>query len=41
MKARHSLFRRKMLEHVEGIVAASVKPLEKIQEYSHHAARRA
>ena len=31
-EARHSLFKRKMLEHVEGIVAASVKPLEKIQE---------
>jgi uncharacterized membrane protein YqiK len=31
-EARHSLFRRKMLEHVEGIVAASVKPLEKIQD---------
>ena len=30
--ARHSLFRRKLLEHVEGIVAASVKPLEKIQD---------
>ena len=30
--ARHSLFKRKMLEHVEGIVAASVKPLEKIDE---------
>src|SRR5262245_57900293 len=30
--ARHSLFRRKMLEHVEGIVAASVKPLEKIND---------
>ncbi|MEL6774439.1 MAG: flotillin domain-containing protein, partial [Pseudomonadota bacterium] len=30
--ARASLFRRKMLEHVEGIVAASVKPLEKIQD---------
>jgi uncharacterized membrane protein YqiK len=31
-EARHSLFRRKLLEHVEGIVAASVKPLEKIQD---------
>ena len=31
-EARHSLFKRKMLEHVEGIVAASVKPLEKIDE---------
>ena len=31
-EARHSLFKRKMLEHVEGIVAASVKPLEKIQD---------
>jgi uncharacterized membrane protein YqiK len=30
--ARMSLFRRKLLEHVEGIVAASVKPLEKIQD---------
>ena len=30
--ARASLFRRKLLEHVEGIVAASVKPLEKIQD---------
>ncbi len=30
--ARHSLFRRKLLEHVEGIVSASVKPLEKIQD---------
>lgn len=30
--ARASLFRRKLLEHVEGIVAASVKPLEKISE---------
>jgi uncharacterized membrane protein YqiK len=27
-----SLFRRKLLEHVEGIVSASVKPLEKIQD---------
>lgn len=31
-EARTSLFRRKLLEHVEGIVAASVKPLEKIQD---------
>jgi len=31
-EARHSLFKRKMLEHVEGIVAASVKPLEKIND---------
>jgi uncharacterized membrane protein YqiK len=31
-EARHSLFRRKLLEHVEGIVTASVKPLEKIQD---------
>jgi len=31
-EARHSLFRRKLLEHVEGIVSASVKPLEKIQD---------
>ena len=31
-EARYSLFRRKLLEHVEGIVAASVKPLEKIQD---------
>jgi uncharacterized membrane protein YqiK len=30
--ARFSLFRRKLLEHVEGIVAASVKPMEKIQD---------
>jgi uncharacterized membrane protein YqiK len=30
--ARASLFRRKLLEHVEGIIAASVKPLEKINE---------
>jgi uncharacterized membrane protein YqiK len=30
--ARASLFRRKLLEHVEGIVAASVKPLEKIND---------
>ena len=30
--ARFSLFRRKLLEHVEGIVAASVKPLEKIND---------
>ena len=30
--ARHSLFKRKMLEHVEGIVAASVKPLEKVSD---------
>mgnify|MGYP001947451847 FL=1 len=30
--ARHSLFRRKLLEHGEGIVSASVKPLEKIQD---------
>jgi uncharacterized membrane protein YqiK len=30
--ARSSLFRRKLLEHVEGIVSASVKPLEKIQD---------
>ena len=28
--ARYSLFRRKLLEHVEGIIAASVKPMEKI-----------
>lgn len=31
-EARFSLFRRKLLEHVEGIVAASVKPLEKIND---------
>ncbi|MEO1314866.1 MAG: flotillin domain-containing protein, partial [Pseudomonadota bacterium] len=31
-EARHSLFKRKMLEHVEGIVAASAKPLEKIND---------
>ena len=30
--ARQSLFRRKLLDHVEGIVSASVKPLEKIQD---------
>src|SRR5690606_28151656 len=30
--ARQSLFRRKLLDRVEGIVAASVKPLEKIQD---------
>jgi uncharacterized membrane protein YqiK len=30
--ARASLFKRKMLEHVEGIVAASAKPLEKIND---------
>ena len=29
-EARHSLFKRKMLEHVEGSVSASAKPLEKI-----------
>ncbi len=28
--ARSALFRRKMLEHVEGIISASVKPMEKI-----------
>lgn len=28
--ARKALFRSKMLEHVEGIIAASVKPMEKI-----------
>ncbi|MEM8742665.1 MAG: flotillin domain-containing protein, partial [Pseudomonadota bacterium] len=31
-EARHSLFKRKMLEHVEGIVAASAKPLEKVSD---------
>jgi uncharacterized membrane protein YqiK len=31
-EARQSIFRRKMLEHVEGIVSASVKPMEKISE---------
>ena len=31
-EARHSLFRRKLLEYVEGIVAASVKPLERIND---------
>ena len=31
-EARQSLFKRKMLEHVEGIIAASVKPLEKIND---------
>ena len=30
--ARNSLFKRKMLKHVEGIIAASVKPLEKIKD---------
>jgi uncharacterized membrane protein YqiK len=30
--ARFSLFRRKLLDRVEGIVAASVKPMEKIQD---------
>jgi uncharacterized membrane protein YqiK len=30
--ARQSLFRRKLLDRVEGIVAASVKPLEKIHD---------
>ena len=30
--ARNSLFKRKMLEHVEGIIAASVKPLENIND---------
>ena len=30
--ARASLFKRRMLERIEGIVAASVKPLEKIQD---------
>ena len=29
-EARKALFRSKMLEHVEGIIAASVKPMEKI-----------
>ncbi|MEZ5738899.1 MAG: flotillin domain-containing protein [Burkholderiaceae bacterium] len=31
-EARYSLFRRKLLEHIEGIVAASVKPMEKIND---------
>ena len=31
-EARYSLFRRKLLEHVEGIVSASVKPMEKIND---------
>ena len=31
-EARYSLFRRKLLDRVEGIVAASVKPLERIQD---------
>jgi len=31
-EARQSLFKRKMLEHVEGIIAASVKPLENIND---------
>ena len=31
-EARFALFRRKLLDRVEGIVAASVKPLEKIQD---------
>src|SRR5262249_15519367 len=30
--ARVSLFKRRLLERIEGIVAASVKPLEKIQD---------
>ena len=29
-EARKALFRTKMLEHVEGIISASVKPMEKI-----------
>ncbi|MFK7763254.1 MAG: flotillin domain-containing protein, partial [Roseobacter sp.] len=31
-EARHSLFRRKMLEHVEGIISASAKPLENVSD---------
>ena len=31
-EARKALFRSKMLEHVEGIISASVKPMEKIGE---------
>ena len=31
-QARYSLFRRNLLERIEGIVAASVKPMEKIQD---------
>ncbi|MEM1131082.1 MAG: flotillin domain-containing protein, partial [Pseudomonadota bacterium] len=31
-EARHSLFKRKMLEHIEGIIGASVKPLENIND---------
>ena len=31
-EARHGLFRRKMLEHVEGIIAASAKPLENVSD---------
>ena len=31
-EARYSLFRRKLLDHIEGIVAASVKPMEKIND---------
>jgi len=31
-EARFALFRRKLLDHVEGIVAASVKPMEKIKD---------
>ncbi|MEM9794636.1 MAG: flotillin domain-containing protein, partial [Pseudomonadota bacterium] len=31
-EARHSLFKRKMLEHVEGIIAASAKPLENVSD---------
>ena len=31
-EARHSLFKRKMLEHVEGIISASAKPLENVSD---------
>ena len=31
-EARASLFKRNMLERLEGIIAAQVKPLEKIEE---------
>jgi hypothetical protein len=31
-EARYSLFRRNLLERIEGIVSASVKPMEKIQD---------
>ena len=31
-QARYGLFRRNLLERIEGIVSASVKPMEKIQD---------